>query len=54
VRICHKSTVIAHLGNIAYRTGKKLRWDGAKEQIIDDREAARMLWRKPRKKWDVI
>jgi predicted dehydrogenase len=54
VRIGHKSTIIAHLGNIAYRTGRKIKWDGGAEQIVDDPVVSRFLWREPRKKWDVI
>jgi predicted dehydrogenase len=50
----HKSTIIAHLGNIAFRTGRKIKWDAAKEEIIADAEASKYLWREPRKKWDVI
>jgi predicted dehydrogenase len=50
----HRSTIIAHLGNIAYRTGHKLRWDAGSEKIVDDAEAAKLLWREPRRKWDII
>jgi predicted dehydrogenase len=50
----HRASTVAHLGNIAYRTGRKLRWDSAKEEIVDDAVASKFLWREPRKKWDVI
>jgi predicted dehydrogenase len=50
----HHASTVAHLGNIAYRTGHKIRWDAQKEQIIADAEASKLLWREPRKKWDVI
>jgi predicted dehydrogenase len=50
----HRASNVAHLGNIAYRTGHKLRWDPAKEQIVNDPEASKLLWRQPRPKWDVI
>jgi len=50
----HRSAIIAHLANISYRTGRKIKWDAAKEQIFDDRESSKLLWREPRKKWDVI
>jgi len=52
--IGHRASTVAHLGNIAYRTGRKLKWDSAKEEIVGDTEASRFLWREPRKKWDVI
>jgi predicted dehydrogenase len=54
VEIGHRSTIVPHLGNIAYRTGHKIRWDADKEQIIDDPQASALLSRKPRKPWDVI
>jgi predicted dehydrogenase len=50
----HRASSVAHLGNIAYRTGRKIRWDGEKEQIVGDAEAAKLLWREPRKQWDLI
>lgn len=55
VEIGHKSSIICHLGNISYRVGgRKLRWDARKEEIVGDREAAKLLWREPRKRWDLI
>jgi predicted dehydrogenase len=50
----HRATTAAHLGNIAYRTGRKLRWDAAKEEFVGDREANELLGRKARKPWDLI
>ena len=54
VEIGHRTTIVAHLGNIAYRTGRKIRWDAAKEQIVDDAEASKLLGRRARKPWDLI
>ncbi len=54
VEVGHRASNVAHLGNIAYRTGHKIRWDAAKEEIVADSEASKLLWRVPRKKWDVI
>jgi predicted dehydrogenase len=54
VEIGHKAATVAHLGNIAYRTGRKLRWDAAKETILDDPKAAALLARAARKPWDLI
>src|SRR5262249_46313167 len=48
----HRSSVVPHLGNIAYRTGRKLRWDAAKEEVVGDPEASALLARKARKPWD--
>ena len=50
----HRSTIVAHLGNIAFRTGRKIRWDPAKEEIVGDPEATRLLSRPARKPWDLI
>jgi hypothetical protein len=41
----HKATVCSHLGNIAYHTGRTIRWDGQNERILGDDEAAAMLSR---------
>jgi predicted dehydrogenase len=50
--IAHRSITISHLGNIAMRLGReKLRWDPAKEQIIGDAEASKMLSREYRAPW---
>ena len=54
VEIGHRSTIVPHLGNIAYRTGRKIRWDSKQEQILDDGEAARLLARQARKPWDML
>jgi hypothetical protein len=54
VEIGHKATIVGHLGNIAYRTGRKLRWDAAKEEIVGDAAANALLGRVARKPWDLI
>jgi hypothetical protein len=54
VEIGHRSTTVVHLGNIAFRTGRKIRWDAEKEEIVEDRAASELLGRKARKPWDVI
>ena len=40
-----RATTVPHLGNIAYRTGRRIRWDAKREQIIDDSQANRLLTR---------
>lgn len=47
----HALTTNVHLGNISYRTGRKIVWDAKKEKIVGDREANRLLERKYRKPW---
>ena len=54
VEIGHRSTTVAHLGNIAYKTRKKLIWAPAKEEFVGDPEASRLLSRVARKPWDLI
>lgn len=44
----HRATNVAHLGNIAYRTGRKIQWNEADETILGDREAAALLGREGR------
>lgn len=41
----HISTAMMHLGNIAYRTGRKLVFDGKTEQFVNDKEANSYLSR---------
>jgi len=51
VAIGHRSATVCHLGNIAIRTGRKIKWNPAKEEIIGDQEAAKMLSRPYRAPW---
>ena len=45
----HRATLVAHLGNIAVRTGRKLNWDFEHETIAGDSEACALLTREYRK-----
>ena len=54
VELGHHASNVAHLANIAYKTARKLRWDGQRERFIDDPEADRLLTRQPRKPWNLI
>lgn len=47
----YRTVVMCHLGNIATKLGRTLRWDGAKEEIIGDREANQLLSKPYRKPW---
>jgi predicted dehydrogenase len=49
----HKSTRLCHLGNVAFRLGRTLRFDAATETITGDAEATRMLGRTYRKGFEV-
>jgi predicted dehydrogenase len=50
----HKVAVMCHLANISYRTGRKLRWDAEKGEIIGDQEASKMMERPYRAPWDQV
>jgi len=47
----HRSTTTALLGNIAYRTGRRIEWDGVRERIVGDPKAAAQLARAYRRPW---
>jgi predicted dehydrogenase len=49
----HKSTRLCHLGNIAFRTGRAIRFDEKTETCINDPEANRLLSRTYRKPFEV-
>jgi len=45
---------VAHLANVAFKTGRKLHWDAVAEHFIGDAEADRLLGRVAREPWDLI
>lgn len=47
----HLTAVVCHLGNIATRLGRSLKWDVEKETFVGDAEANKMLARPYRKPW---
>lgn len=49
----HRSITIAHLGNIAMKLGRDLKWDPAREQFIGDDEANGKLSRAYRAPWSL-
>lgn len=53
VEIAHRSTNTCHLGNIAYKLGRKLYWDVETETFKDDREANAQLSREPRRGYEL-
>jgi hypothetical protein len=52
IEIGHTSTRLCHLGNIAYRTGKTLKFD-AKTETTDDPAANKLLGREYRKGFEL-
>ena len=51
VEIGHRTATLCHLGNIAMRLKRKIRFDPATEQIPGDQEAQAMLARPMRPPW---
>lgn len=48
------SDLISHVSEIAIRAGRKITWDPAKEEIVGDAEASRMLTRAVREPWQFL
>ncbi len=53
VETAHHSAIPGHLGLIAMKTGRKIRWDVASEKILGDPAASRMLSRDYRAPWAI-
>jgi myo-inositol 2-dehydrogenase/D-chiro-inositol 1-dehydrogenase len=49
----HRSATVCHLGNIAVRLGRKLKWDPAAEEFVGDAEASALVRRVQRKGFEV-
>jgi predicted dehydrogenase len=49
--VAHRSASVGHLGLIAIRTGRKIRWNPHKEEILDDPGATLYLGRACREPW---
>jgi predicted dehydrogenase len=49
----HLTTRLCHLGNIAYRVGRSIRFDAKTELIVDDAEANQLLSREYRKGFEL-
>ncbi len=53
IEVGHLSSTLCHLGNIASRVGRSLKFDPLKEQILDDSQANRLVSRTYRQHWSV-
>ena len=51
VEVGHRSASVCHLGNVAIRLGRNVKWDPKKEQFPGDDEANQMLARPLRSPW---
>lgn len=49
----HFISSVAHLGNVAFRSGHKIVWDPGKERIVDDPAADRLVGVEYRKPWEL-
>jgi hypothetical protein len=47
----HHISTLAHLGNIAYRSGSKISWNAAKERVVGNREADKLVGTRYRAPW---
>jgi len=54
VEIGHNSMIACHLGNIAQRLGRQVKWDVDKEAIIGDPEAQRFVTHQYRAPWTLM
>ncbi|MCA8985179.1 MAG: Gfo/Idh/MocA family oxidoreductase [Planctomycetaceae bacterium] len=50
----HRSATTCHLGNIAMRVGRPIKWDPQAEQILDDAAANEWLSREQRSGYEVV
>ena len=53
VEIGCRSVTVCHLGNIAYRLNRPLRWDPDREEFVHDEEANRLRSRVLREPWSI-
>ncbi|HAM74006.1 MAG TPA: oxidoreductase [Verrucomicrobiales bacterium] len=47
----HRSNILPLLGMISWRVGRSIQWDGTREQIVGDPDAAKLLSRPYRAPW---
>jgi hypothetical protein len=53
IEMGRNTAVVAQLGNIAYRTGKKLEWDAEKRLFSNDTESNKLLKANYRAPWEL-
>jgi len=51
LEVGHHISTVAHLGNIALRSGRKIVWDHARQEIVNDPDANRLVSVKYREPW---
>ncbi len=48
IEIAHRTATLCNLGNLSYLLGRRLVWDGVKQEVVADQQANRMLGRPQR------
>jgi hypothetical protein len=51
VKEAHRTAVVAHMGNVAFKTGRKIYWDTTTSQFKNDDEANQLTQATYRKPW---
>jgi predicted dehydrogenase len=51
VEIGHNSMIACHLGNIAFRSGRRVQWDVERERVVGDAEQQKLVLREYRAPW---
>ena len=54
IEVGTRATIISCIGNVAYWTGRKLKWDAESGSFKNDAEANKYLFRPYRKPWDLV
>ena len=54
IEVGTRATIISCIGNVAYWTGRKLKWDAETCSFKGDEEANKYLFRPYRKPWDLV
>ena len=53
VEIGHNSMIACHLANIAFRVGRRVKWDIEREQIVGDADAQKLITKPYRAPWSL-
>jgi hypothetical protein len=53
LEVGHHVSTVAHLGNIALRTGRRIVWDHGKEAVVADKAANRLVSTAYRAPWEL-
>ena len=49
----HKAAVVAHMGNVAFKTGRKIYWDQDSRSFVNDEEANALRWAHYQNGWEM-